>query len=359
MVPQFTSSVRVGLIGTGNILRRAHLPTLVELSQAGHVVLAAFCDANPEAARAAAQGLPAAAICADHREMLAKERLDAIYLCIPPTLHTDVELIAAQQGIALLVEKPQSLRMAQAVAYNRAIQTGGILSQVGFNYRYYPSADVVRDLLARRVARHAAVQLMMHAPYSRYWTGRYELCGGTFVENTIHTVDLLRFFLGDIEAVSAFYVWRKPGAEPDWVNLPHVYNVNYRFSNGVTCNVTLARDLVGTDVTRHEVLLLTDGAPIAWSPERVLEDGKVVWEANPPPAGYAAHAAESLAFIEGVRTGNAELLRSPYGDALNSLAAVLGANISAERGGELVRLDDVVAGRVIWVPGTPEAKGLC
>lgn len=353
---QPTGPVRVGVIGTGRILRRAHLPTLVELWRGGQVVLPAFCDVDRRAAEAAAEGLPGASIYTDHHEMLAKERLDAIYLCIPPTAHTDVELIAAQQGIALFVEKPQSLCMAQACSYDRAIRASGILSQVGFNFRYHPSVKVARDLLARRTPRNAIVQLLSNQDFPRYWTGRYELCGGTFVENTIHSVDLVRVFLGDIEAVSAFYVWRKPGEGPDWVNTPHVYNVNYRFTNGSTCNVTLSRVLQGTDIRHNEVRIVADGALIEWSPERVVENGKTVWEADTPTSGYATHAAEDRAFVEAVRTGNAGLLHSPYSDALNSLAAVLGANISAERGGELVRLEDVVAGRVVWEPAAPSDK---
>ncbi|MEW6754586.1 MAG: hypothetical protein AB1505_26925 [Candidatus Latescibacterota bacterium] len=44
------------------------------------------------------------------------------------------------------------------------------------------------------------------------------------------------------------------------------------------------------------------------------------------------------------------LVRSPYGASLNSLAAVLGANASAERDGERLSLADVQAGRVAWNP---------
>ena len=45
-----------------------------------------------------------------------------------------------------------------------------------------------------------------------------------------------------------------------------------------------------------------------------------------------AFANQARAFVAAVRAGDPGRVKSPYGGALNSLAAVLGANVSAERG---------------------------
>lgn len=346
-----TEPVRVGFIGIGLIATRAHLPALVEMARAGEVVLQAFCDVNRQAAESAAREFGAAApesgaatVYTDHHEMFERETLDAIYLCIPPTCHTDVELIAAERGIPLFVEKPQSLDIAQALEFGKAIQKAGILSQVGFQSRYYASAEYVRQMLAERTPRHALVQLLYSGKMSRHWTSRLELCGGTFVENTIHMVDLLRFLLGDIEAVSAFYVQHNPGESPGSGNMPRVYNVNYCFVNGLTANVTTSRVLTNTPASRREFTVVADDSLIEWSPARIIENEEIVWQMDSPPAPFAAHAAQAKAFIQAVRAGDPGYLRSPYPEALNSLAAVLGANASAARGGELILLEDLAAG---------------
>ena len=117
--------VRLGFIGLGHIPTRAHLPALVPLVEAGEVTLQAFCDINDETAKTQAATFGAQAVYTDHHEMLDKEELDAIYLCIPPTLHTDEILIAADKELAIFVEKPQTLDMAQAVRFETAIQEGG------------------------------------------------------------------------------------------------------------------------------------------------------------------------------------------------------------------------------------------
>ena len=106
------------------------------------------------------------------------------------------------------------------------------------------------------------MQLLYGGKPIHYWTSRYELCGGSFVENTIHMVDLLRYFLGDIAAVSAFYVERKPGEGPEPMNLPHVYNVNDCFASGITANATISRVLTNVNVLRREVVIVSDDSLI-------------------------------------------------------------------------------------------------
>ncbi len=334
--------VRLGFIGVGHITTHAHLPPLAEMAEAGEVVLQAFCDVDEKAVEEQAGAFGVEAVYTDPHEMFEKEALDGVYVCIPPTLHTDAETIAAERGIALFVEKPQTLDIAQAVGFNEAIQKAGIVSQVGFLNRYYVSSERVREMLDERMPRHVLVQLLYSGKPVRYWTSRFELCGGSFVENTIHMVDLLRFFLGDIEAVSAFYVDRKPGEGPEPMNLPHVYNVSYRFKSGVTANVTTSRVLTNVRVSRREVVVVSDDSLIEWSAQQVVENGETVWETPERPNAFAAQAR---AFVEAVRREDPALMRSPYPEALNSLAAVLGANESAAAGGELVRLEELVAGR--------------
>jgi myo-inositol 2-dehydrogenase / D-chiro-inositol 1-dehydrogenase len=341
------SGLRLGFVGLGHITQHAHLAPLAERVEKGEVVFQAFCDVNEETASEQAKKWGARGVYTDYRAMFDAEDLDAVYLCIPPTLHTDVELIAAEKGIALFVEKPQTLDVQQAVAYRDAIQSSGIVAQVGFMSRYYPASEKVCELLEGRTARHAHVQLFYSGKHVRLWTSRMELCGGSFVENTIHMVDLLRYFLGDISAVSAFYHKRKPGEGPEPINMPHVYNVNYQFKSGVVANATTSRVLTQVAYQRRNVTVVADDAVIDWSTRSVSLNGEVVAEWADQPNAFALQAG---AFIAAVKAGDPGAVRSPYAEALNSLTAVLGANLSAEKDGARVALADMVEGKAIWVP---------
>lgn len=336
--------LRLGFIGLGHITVNSHLPALVPHVERGETMLQAFCDVDEAVLQQQAAAFGVSHTYTDHHAMFEREELDAVYLCIPPALHTDAELIAAERGIALFVEKPQTLDLGQAIVYEKAIRKAGIVSQVGFMSRYYPAADRAREILAGRTPRHANVQLMYSGAPIRYWTSRFELCGGSFVENTIHTIDLLRYLYGDIALVSAFYLDRRPGEERGPMNLPHAYLVNYRFANGVAAQATTSRCLTDAGVSKREVLLVSEGSLIEWSPHRLLENGQTIWEEAQPTNPFAAQAT---AFLQAVREGRPAAVKSPYSEALNSLAAVLGANESAARDGELVRIEELMreAGR--------------
>lgn len=334
-------AVRLGFIGLGYITVGAHLPALQPLVESGDAVFQAFCDVNEETVAEQAAAFGVEATYTDHREMLEKEELDALYLCIPPTLHTDEITLAAAKGLHIFVEKPQTLDMTQAVAFDQAIEQAGVVSQVGFLSRYYQASEFTRQLLQDRQPRHAQLQLFYSGSHVRYWTSRYELCGGSFVENTVHMVDLLRYLLGDIDKVSAFYFMRQPGEGPEPINMPHVYDVNYCFASGVVANATTSRVLTNVAASRREVIIVSDDSLIEWSPQKVVENGETVWEAEGKENAFAAQAR---AFVEAARTGDRQSVLSPYHSSLNSLAAVLGANASAESGGQLVSLSELTAG---------------
>jgi len=201
--------------------------------------------------------------------------------------------------------------------------------------------------LAQRTNRHASVQRFYGGASIRYWTSRFELCGGSFVENTIHTVDLLRYFLGDIDRVSAFYLYRQPGEGPEPINNPHVYNVNYRFSSGVVANLTTSRVLTNVEGVSRMDVVVSDDSLVEWSARDVVENGEAVCTDD---EGEAPTVLQARSFAAAVRSGDPQAVRSPYADSINSLAAALGANISAERDGEVIALEDVVSGAVRWNP---------
>ena len=332
--------IRLGFTGMGHIPVHAHLPALAPLVESGEVVLQAFSDINLEAAREQAGIFGAKAAYASHHEMLDKEELDAVYVCLPPTLHKDEITSAVDKGIHVFVEKPVSLDMGQAVQFSKEIEQAGVVSQVGFMSRYYPSSDIVMELLAKRRPRHAQIMRFGSGRFIRLWTSRYELCGGSFVENTIHVVDLLRHFLGDIDKVSAFYVMReKPDPEPEPINIPYVSGVNYRFASGVVANATTSKVLTNSDFRRSEVLIISDDSLIEWSTSEVLENGNSVWKAE-DDTYQSAFNNQARAFVDAVRAEDPTRMRSPYGPSLNSLAAVLGANASAEADGTVLDLHD-------------------
>ena len=336
--------VRLGFIGLGLIPSSAHLPALAPLIESGDAVLQAFCDVDEKTLEKQATEFKPNATYSSHGEMLEKEELDAVYFCVPPTMHTDELEMAADKGLAVFIEKPVALDMAKAIAGNAIVEKAGILTQVGFLSRYEPAALPARELLHKRTLRHANLLALRNGKPLRYWTSRYDTSGGSFVENTIHRIDLLRYLVDDdIQDISAFYMPRQPGEGPEPMNLPHVYNVNYRFASGITANATTSRVQYESGISKTELHITSDEHLLEYFPDRLIENGAVVWQTDTEVEGFARQAE---AFVRAVQREDHDVMRSSYADTMNSLAAVLGANLSAENGGELVHTADLVSGRV-------------
>ena len=80
--------MRIGFVGTGGIANY-HLEHLVKIKEAEIVAL---CDVAEERAKGAAKKYGGTAY-SDYKKMLDKEKLDALYICVPPFAHQSQELL--------------------------------------------------------------------------------------------------------------------------------------------------------------------------------------------------------------------------------------------------------------------------
>ena len=92
--------------------------------------------------------------------------------------------------------------------------------------------------------------------------------------------------------------------------------------------------------SKRQFTIVSDDSIIEWTPQKVIENGEVIWQTEDSIGSFVSQAR---AFIKAVQAGDASMPRSPYVPSLNSLAAVMGANASAESGGQLLLLEDLVA----------------
>ncbi|MCK4472376.1 MAG: Gfo/Idh/MocA family oxidoreductase, partial [Anaerolineae bacterium] len=95
-------TVKVGLIGCGNIGVRAHLPACTQVPE---TELVTVCDIIEERAQAAA-GRSGATAYTDYRQLLEREDVDVVIIALPNDLHAEVTVAAADAGKHVLCEKP-------------------------------------------------------------------------------------------------------------------------------------------------------------------------------------------------------------------------------------------------------------
>lgn len=315
-------SVRIGFFGCGGIAG-AHFNALSQIPEAQPV---AFCDIDPARAEAAAQRFGGRAY-TDWQTMLEHEQLDALYVCVPPHAHVGAEEAAAERGIHLFVEKPVARTLEKAKAIEAAIAQAGVISSVGYHFRYMATTQKARELLEGKTVGMVTGWWMGGMPGVAWWRVM-EQSGGQFVEQTTHIVDLARYLVDDIVEVYALMTNRKLHREVENYSVYDVGAVAVKFASGVigaihnTCLLNMGWR-VGLEVVTPELIVETD-----WGKVKTTEPGKeTVYQLSSNP-----YLEENKAFLHAIVTGDRSGIRSTYADAVKTLAVTLAANESAQTG---------------------------
>ncbi|MCL2664661.1 MAG: Gfo/Idh/MocA family oxidoreductase [Defluviitaleaceae bacterium] len=141
--------LRVGIIGTGSIAH-AHLHSYLKL--ADDVKVIGGSDIVPGKARAFfdKNDLPQAKAFDNNEELLACE-LDAVSVCTYNSTHAACTIAALEAGLNVLCEKPMSVTLDEAVEMYRAAKKAKKILTVGFQPRFDPNMDLVRDIVGSGV----------------------------------------------------------------------------------------------------------------------------------------------------------------------------------------------------------------
>ncbi|MFD0961020.1 Gfo/Idh/MocA family protein [Paenibacillus chungangensis] len=136
--------IRVGIIGSGGIAA-GHLRAYQAMD---NVEIAAAADIVPGKARQFLDeaGLHDATAFEDHRKLLELE-LDGVSICTPNVSHYGTTIDALQAGKKVLLEKPMSVTLEEAVHMVQVSKDTGLMLSVGFQPRYDPNTKLIRDVV--------------------------------------------------------------------------------------------------------------------------------------------------------------------------------------------------------------------
>jgi len=185
------------VVGAGFIAER-HMSVLAGFDD---VVLVGVADVDVGRAEALARRFGVRPF-AGHRELLDHGDLDAVYVCVPPFAHGEIELAAIERDVALFVEKPLAFDLATAEAVGGGIAARGLVTATGYHWRYLDIVEQAADLLAGSVVHLALGYWLDVLPPPAWWAQRAQ-SGGQLVEQTTHLFDLARLLVGEIVELRA------------------------------------------------------------------------------------------------------------------------------------------------------------
>lgn len=278
--------------------------------------------------------------CRTYQELLADTAVHVICLCTPSGQHAAQAIAAAQAGKHVLVEKPMALSLADAQAMITHCQQAGVKLGVALQRR----AESLFQQISQAIQAGDLGELNLgtltipyHRPQAYYeqaaWRGTWTLDGGGVLMNQgIHLIDLLVWFMGDplqVQAQAAT-LQRDIEVEDTLVALLH-------FANGAKATITATTTAAPGFPHRLEIYGTKGGIQIEgetvmrWSladPAQAAVPTQVSRKTADPgaggdPRGIAAsgHIALVRDFIAALRDNRPPLVDGREG--IRSLAAVL------------------------------------
>lgn len=316
-------AVRIGFVGTGGIAAN-HFGNLEKIEDARIVGL---YDVAPERAEAAARRSPGSRAYPSFVDMLESAGLDALYVCVPPHAHQDYEVLAAERGIHLFVEKPISTALSRAREVAAAISEAGVISSVGYNWRYLDTTARAREIIAGKAIALAQGYWVGGFPQVSWWRVK-EQSGGQAVEQTTHIFDLARYLLGEVESV---YALGFKGLMADWpgCDVEDASAVALRFKSGTVATINSA-DIAPRGGGTIGLQLYSRDLVVSLMSTRLKVSTPL--RSEEMLAGVNPYAVEDQTFVEAVKTGDASAIRSTYADAVRTLAVTLAVNESIASG---------------------------
>lgn len=130
--------LKIGVVGVGGI-SRSHIAAWTKMDDAQ---LTALCDVRPEMM----EKYPDIPHYTDFEEMLEKENLDILDICLPTYLHADYAVKAMEKGIHVLCEKPISLKREDVARVYGTAKAHNVCFMVAQVLRFWTEYEFVKEV---------------------------------------------------------------------------------------------------------------------------------------------------------------------------------------------------------------------
>lgn len=180
------------------------------LQEVGEARLVAVVETDADRGRQFAEKWGADHYYSDLEQALDDRHVDVVHLCTPPFMHREQAARCAQAGKHVLIEKPLARTVAEADAIIAACETGGVKLGAIFQHRFTPLPRKVKAALeggrlGKLYLGDTYVKWYRSDEYYRGggWRATRDMeGGGTLINQTIHSIDLLQWLMGPVADVT-------------------------------------------------------------------------------------------------------------------------------------------------------------
>ena len=191
-------STRFGVIGTGRITRRL----VADLQSTDGVEVTAIASRTEERARWYADQYGIAAAVVGYEKLFTRDDVDAVYISLPPSMHAEWSIRAAEYGKHVLCEKPLATSVVEAQSINDACRQHGVRWLDATGWLHHERTAAFSDWLATgRFGQlgHLTAAVSFYQPFQ---SGEHRLDpalgGGCLLDLGWYAAGVIRFAVGQM-----------------------------------------------------------------------------------------------------------------------------------------------------------------
>jgi UDP-N-acetyl-2-amino-2-deoxyglucuronate dehydrogenase len=199
-----SKAFKFGIVGCGRIAQR-HAEHIVNAG-----ILAAVCDTDPEQVKKLSEKYAVPGFSSLTEMLAGTPEMDVVAVCTPNGLHAEHSIEALKAGKHVLCEKPMALSAKDCSAMIHAAERANKRLFIVKQNRFNPPVVAAKELIdGGKLGKIYSVQLNCFWNrnadyYKNSWKGTKDLDGGTLYTQFSHFIDLLYWFLGDVDSLDAY-----------------------------------------------------------------------------------------------------------------------------------------------------------
>jgi predicted dehydrogenase len=229
--------VAIGLAGAGPWARTRYAPLF---SAGPETRLAAVWSRRPGSARPIADEY-GAQLAMTFDELV--DSCDAVVMCVPPTVQTELAPVAAAAGRALLLEEPLAVSLPEAERLARVIEDSGVLTMFALTFRFAANVrgfiDSAREFGALGARGCMLTGSQRSGPYAQ---SAWRLEEGVLLNEGPHIIDMADAALGTIVRVQAH------GRGDGWIGMLFEHDGGVISDFSLSNRVSLSVNQIGIDL---------------------------------------------------------------------------------------------------------------
>lgn len=263
-------------------------------------------------------------------EMVNDSEIDIVCICTPSGIHLDPAIKSIEAGKHCLIEKPLEVTLQKCDQIIEAADKAGVKIGVVFPSRFYEASQQLKKSLDEKrfgdlVLGDAYVKWHRSEAYyqSSAWRGTWQLDGGGALMNQgIHSVDLLQWYMGPVESVQSVAA----NIRHKNIEVEDTIVSTLKFANGALGTIECSTAVFPGTLKRIEVMgtkgtaILEESKLIKWEFEDSTGDDEMIKNAmaggsvvqggvsNPADISFIGHQRQIEDMIQAIETGGNPLV---------------------------------------------------